>query len=407
MPVKDNLNRLNAARAHRKEVPHESQAHRDSLHGSPRPEQDQAESRLENNNAHEQEPRSKRHHRADDEENVAAQQPAPANPGESVAAQAPGTAEAEEGEPSPEELQAEEATVQAAIGMVPRDEDAGVQARERGSYDADTAIKLYLREIGQVKLLTPQEEIDLAAKIKRGDKKAREDMIKANLRLVVKIAHDYEGLGLPLLDLINEGNIGLMKAVERFDPAKGGKLSTYGSWWIKQSIKRALANQSKTIRLPVHLVDKISKMRRTAMRLQEEFGREPTDDELGEELGITASRVAQLRTAAIRPASLDAPIGDDESNNFAEVVQDENAFTPYEELEDKTVTRMLQEMIKTLDPREATILRYRFGLDGGPEKTLEEVGQKFGVTRERVRQIQNIALSKLRKMIEKLEAVQK
>jgi RNA polymerase primary sigma factor len=314
---------------------------------------------------------------------------------------------AEETEPSAEDLQAEEMTVQAVAGMVPRDEDAGTNGKERTSYDADTAIKLYLREIGQVKLLTPQEEIELAAKIKRGDKKAREDMIKANLRLVVKIAHDYEGLGLPLLDLINEGNIGLMKAVERFDPAKGGKLSTYGSWWIKQSIKRALANQSKTIRLPVHLVDKISKMRRTAMRLQEEFGREPTDDELGEELGITGSRVAQLRTAAIRPASLDAPIGDDESNNFAEVVQDENAFTPYEELEDKTITRMLQEMIKTLDPREATILRYRFCLDGGPEKTLEEVGQKFGVTRERVRQIQNIALSKLRKMIEKLEAVQK
>jgi RNA polymerase primary sigma factor len=277
--------------------------------------------------------------------------------------------------------------------------------RERSSYDADTAIKLYLREIGQVKLLTPQQEIELAAKIKKGDKKAREQMIKANLRLVVKIAHDYEGFGLPLLDLISEGNIGLMKAVERFDPAKGGKLSTYGSWWIKQSIKRALANQSKTIRLPVHLVDKIAKMRRTAMRLQEEFGREPTDDELAGELGISASRVAQMRTAAIRPASLDAPIGDDESNNFAEVVQDENADTPYEQLEEKTVTGMLHEMIKTLDPREATILRYRFGLDGGSEKTLEEVGEKFGVTRERVRQIQNIALNKLRKMIEKLEAV--
>jgi len=277
--------------------------------------------------------------------------------------------------------------------------------RERGSYDADTAIKLYLREIGQVKLLTPDQEVELAAKIKKGDKKAREQMIKANLRLVVKIAHDYEGFGLPLLDLISEGNIGLMKAVERFDPAKGGKLSTYGSWWIKQSIKRALANQSKTIRLPVHLVDKIAKMRRTAMRLQEEFGREPTDDELAGELGISASRVSQMRTAAIRPASLDAPIGDDESNNFAEVVQDENADTPYEQLEEKTVTGMLHEMIKTLDPREATILRYRFGLDGGSEKTLEEVGEKFGVTRERVRQIQNIALNKLRKMIEKLEAV--
>jgi RNA polymerase primary sigma factor len=276
---------------------------------------------------------------------------------------------------------------------------------ERAPYDGETAIKLYLREIGQVKLLTPQEEIDLAARIKKGDKKAREQMIKANLRLVVKIAHDYENFGLPLLDLINEGNIGLMKAVERFDPAKGGKLSTYGSWWIKQSIKRALANQSKTIRLPVHLVDKIAKMRRTALKLQEVFGREPTDEELAEEMGMSASRVAQMRTAAIRPASLDAPIGDDESNNFAEVVQDENANTPYERLEEKTVTNMLREMVKTLDAREATILQYRFGLDGGSEKTLEEVGERFGVTRERVRQIQNIALSKLRKMIEKLEAV--
>ena len=278
---------------------------------------------------------------------------------------------------------------------------------EATRYDGDTAIKLYLREIGQVKLLTPAEEIELAARIKKGDKKAREQMIKANLRLVVKIARDYEGIGLPLLDLISEGNIGLMKAVERFDPKKGGKLSTYGSWWIKQSIKRALANQSKTIRLPVHLVDKISKMRRTAMKLQEDLGREPTDEELAGELGLTASRVAQMRQAAIRPASLDAPIGDEDSNSYAEIVEDENATSPYEDLEDKTVVNMLQDMVKHLDQREATILRYRFGLDGGTEKTLEEVGEKFGVTRERVRQIQNIALRKLRKMIEKLEASKK
>lgn len=293
---------------------------------------------------------------------------------------------------------------ESTVPSVLRERGAAPEPRDRGSYDGDTAIKLYLREIGQVKLLTPLEEIELAARIKKGDKKAREQMIKANLRLVVKIARDYEGLGLPLLDLISEGNIGLMKAVERFDPAKGGKLSTYGAWWIKQSIKRALANQSKTIRLPVHLVDRISRMRRIAMKLHEVLGREPTDEELGEELGMTASRVSQLRTAAIRPASLDAPIGDDESNSFAEVVQDENADTPYQQLEEKTVTAMLQEMVLQLDPREATILRYRFGLDGGTEKTLEEVGQKFGVTRERVRQIQNIALNKLRKMIEKLEA---
>jgi len=269
--------------------------------------------------------------------------------------------------------------------------------------EAESAIKLYLREIGKVDLLTPREEIKLAARIKRGDKKAREHMIKANLRLVVKIARDYEGIGLPLLDLISEGNIGLMKAVERFDPAKGGKLSTYGSWWIKQSIKRALANQSKTIRLPVHLVDKISKMRRAAMRLQEELGREATDEELAEQLDLTPTRVRMMRRASIRPASLDAPIGNDDSNNFSEIVQDENAATPYENLEEKTVTGMLREMVGTLDPREETILRYRFGLDGGSERTLEEVGQKFGVTRERIRQIQNIALRKMRKMIEKLE----
>ena len=255
----------------------------------------------------------------------------------------------------PEEV--EEAT---AVAEPDSEELLAPRERERGSYDGDTAIKLYLREIGQVKLLTPQEEIELAARIKKGDKKAREQMIKANLRLVVKIARDYEGIGLPLLDLISEGNIGLMKAVERFDPAKGGKLSTYGSWWIKQSIKRALANQSKTIRLPVHLVDKISKMRRTSMRLQEELGREPTDDELGEELGISASRVAQMRMAAIRPASLDAPIGDEDSNNFAEVVQDESADTPYDNSKedgDQCCRRS-----SSADHREATILaRVRAG----------------------------------------------
>lgn len=274
---------------------------------------------------------------------------------------------------------------------------------ERARYNSDTAYKLYLREIGQVNLLTPEQEIELAALIKNGDKDARELMIKANLRLVVKIARDYEGFGLPLLDLISEGNIGLMKAVERFDPAKGGKLSTYGAWWIKQSIKRALANQSKTIRLPVHLVDKISKMRRAEMKLHEEFGREPTNEELAIELDTTPLRISQMRNASVRPASLDAPIGDDDSNTFGEIVEDEQAYTPYEQLEEKTVTDMLHDLVDTLDEREITILRYRFGLDGGEEKTLEEVGKKFGVTRERIRQIQNIALRKLRKRIEKIE----
>lgn len=291
----------------------------------------------------------------------------------------------------------------ASVVQVTRDPQPVLGERETEAWDGDSSIKLYLKEIGEIPLLTPQDEIELAARIKKGDKKAREQMIKANLRLVVKIAHDYENYGLPLLDLISEGNIGLMKAVERFDPAKGGKLSTYAAWWIKQAIKRALANQAKTIRLPVHLVDKIARMRRIAMKLQEELGREPSDEELAEELGLSPMRVALMRTAGIRPASLDAPIGDDDNNTYSELIADEQAGSPYDRLEDETVRDMLRDLMKSLEPREAEILSYRFGLDGGPERTLEEVGEKFKVTRERIRQIQNIALRKLRRMIEKLE----
>src|SRR3954470_20295542 len=191
--------------------------------------------------------------------------------------------------------------------------------------DGDLALKRYLQEIGQFPLLTPQQEVELAGKIKKGDAAARERMINANLRLVVTIARDYTNLGLPLLDLISEGNIGLTKAVERFDPKKGAKLSTYAMWWIKQSIKRALANQSKTIRLTVHLVDKVAKVRRVSLQMSDELGREPTDDELGEELGIAGEKVARLRTLGIRPASLDAPIADDDFTEFGQSVGDENA----------------------------------------------------------------------------------
>ncbi|MEI6083843.1 MAG: RNA polymerase sigma factor RpoD/SigA [Verrucomicrobiota bacterium] len=272
--------------------------------------------------------------------------------------------------------------------------------RER---DGDNGIKIYLREIGQVPLLTVKEEIALAAKIKRGDKAARAKMITANLRLVVKIAHDYSNFGLPLLDLISEGNIGLMKAVERFDPAKGGKLSTYGAWWIKQSIKRALANQAKTIRLPVHLVDKISKMRRTAMRMSEQLGRDPTDQELADKLGMPRAKVAQLREISVRPASLDAPIGDDDNTAFGEIVGDDNAVNPFEMLRDKNMREDIRELLAELDPRESEILTSRFGIDGNRPRTLEEVGRKFKITRERVRQIQNIAIHKLRRLMEKQE----
>jgi RNA polymerase primary sigma factor len=276
----------------------------------------------------------------------------------------------------------------------------------REGYDGNTAFNLYLREIGQTPLLTPKEEIVLARRIRKGDKAAREQMIKANLRLVVKIARDYENYGLPLLDLINEGNMGLMKGVERFDPRKGAKLSTYAAWWIKQSIKRALANQSKTIRLPVHVVDKLFHLRKAAAKLQEILGREPSNEELGEELGLSERKIARLREASVSPTSLEAPLGSDEdSNRVADVVADPNADTPYEELEEKTNTSLIRELVSTLPPREQDILRQRFGLNGDNEKTLEEVGEQYGLTRERIRQVQNVALNKLRRKIEDLETV--
>jgi RNA polymerase primary sigma factor len=267
--------------------------------------------------------------------------------------------------------------------------------------DSETSIKIYLREISGTPLLTVQEEIELAARIKQGDQKARAWMIKANLRLVVKIAQDYSNLGLPLLDLISEGNIGLIKAVERFDPGKGGKLSTYSAWWIKQSIKRALANQSKMIRLPVHLVDKIWKMRRVSLQISEELGREPTNEEFAEEIGISSAKLSQLKAVSIRPASLDAPISDDDSTEFAEIVGDEDARTPFELFRDKNMRDELSELLGVLDDRERKIIFERFGLSGGKPKTLEEVGKTFGVTRERIRQLQNIALAKLRRALAK------
>jgi RNA polymerase primary sigma factor len=269
--------------------------------------------------------------------------------------------------------------------------------------ESDPGLNRYLQEIGRIPLLTPQQEIELARKIKKGDAAARERMINSNLRLVVTIARDYTNLGLPMLDLISEGNIGLTKAVERFNPAKGAKLSTYAMWWIKQSIKRALANQSKTIRLPVHLVDKVAKVRRVSLQLSDELRREPTDDELGEELGIAGEKVGRLRSFGVRPASLDASIGDDDSTEFGESVGDENAPTPFERLRDKNLFGEMDGLIGLLDSREKKIISQRFGLDGGKPKTLEDVGKAFGVTRERIRQLQNIALAKLRRALSKKE----
>jgi len=271
--------------------------------------------------------------------------------------------------------------------------------------NGDGAIRIYLREISQIPLLKPRQEFELAVKIKRGDRKARDLMIRSNLRLVVKIAHDYANLGLPLLDLISEGNIGLVKAVDRFNPAKGAKLSTYAAWWIKQSIKRALANQSKTVRLPVHLVDKVSKMRRISLRMSEELGREPTDDELSDEIGIPTRKVSKLKTVSIRPASLDARIKADDSAEFGEIIADPEAQTPFEQLSDDNLRNEVGELLDLLDGRERKIILSRFGLDGGQPKTLEEVGKKFGITRERIRQLQNIALLKLRRALNRKEGL--
>ena len=265
------------------------------------------------------------------------------------------------------------------------------------------SLQIYLQQISEIPLISVQDEIDLASKIKSGDQDAREKMITSNLRLVVKIAKEYSNIGLSLLDLINEGNIGLMKAVERFDPTKGGKLSTYASWWIKQSIKRALANQSKTIRLPIHMVDRVTQIRRTSTSLAERLGRDPTDDELAAEMDLPVSRITHLKAVSQKPASLDSPIGDDDGSILSEVVPDDKSRSPLEHLQSKSLIGDISSVLDQLEPREAEIMRLRFGLEGLDPHTLEEVGEKIGVTRERVRQLQQQALRELRKSMAKME----
>jgi RNA polymerase primary sigma factor len=296
-------------------------------------------------------------------------------------------------------LAPEEPAAQAAPVNVPATPDSVPLESPRG----DT-LQMYLNEIGQVKLLKPEEEIQLAKRIKRGDKRAREQMITANLRLVVKIARDYEGLGLPLLDLINEGNIGLMKGVERFDPNKGAKLSTYAAWWIKQSIMAALANQSKTIRLPAHVVERLAKMRRAEAELHDTFDREPTDQELADHLGLDTRRIRQYRQAAKAPVSLDAPLGEGEPNHISDVVADPNAAAPFDHIVQENDAVLVRDALAGLSARETAILGLRFGLDGAKPKTLEEIGAQFKLSRERIRQIQDEALGKMRAQIEERES---
>ncbi|MCK5803029.1 MAG: RNA polymerase sigma factor RpoD/SigA [Lentisphaeria bacterium] len=265
--------------------------------------------------------------------------------------------------------------------------------------DNDT-MKLYMQNIGQYGLVTRAEEVVLAARIANGEAEARSKLIRSNLRLVVKIAHDFKGLGLPLLDLISEGNIGLMRAVEKFDPTKGAKLSSYAAWWIKQSMRRALANQARTIRIPVQSASKISKIQAARTKLTEELGRDPTDKEIAKEINLTERTVTGLRLGKTTTISLHDPIQHGEDGEFRDIIPDEKTIAPDEIVQEgETLAHMLR-LTCQLDQREQKILKLRFGLNGERPRTLEEVSQTIGRTRERVRQIQNQALEKLRIMLE-------
>ena len=276
-------------------------------------------------------------------------------------------------------------------------------AAKHGSVTKNDSMKVYMHDIGQISLVSKDQEVSLAAQIHGRDHgshdEARATLIEANLRLVVKIAHDFKGLGLPLLDLISEGNIGLMRAVEKFDPSKGAKFSSYAAWWIKQSMRRALANQARVIRIPVQSAGKINKIKSVKMKLAEQLGREPTDDEIAEHLGFSERTVTGLRLADLRTFSLHDPIQQGEEGEFQDIIPDRGAMTPDRILGDEESVHRLLSLLSELDDRERLILQLRFGLDGKRPKTLEEVSQEIRRTRERVRQIQNQALAKLRAML--------
>ena len=270
---------------------------------------------------------------------------------------------------------------------------------EELSTEERSPIRYYLDQIGKTPLLTLEQETALARRVLKGDEAARQQMIQANLRLVVRIAKDYDNFGLSLMDLISEGNFGLIKAVERFDPDKGGKLSTYASWWIKQAIKRALATSGKTIRLPVHMVDRISQMRRVTNQLAAELGREPHNDEIAMAMEIPLAKVVHMKSVANRAASLDQPVGEEGDATLGDLVKDESERTPFETLRGKSDNDEIATMLAALEPREAEILTHRFGMNGESPLTLEEVGERFKLTRERVRQLQQSALMQLRRIM--------
>jgi len=260
----------------------------------------------------------------------------------------------------------------------------------------DDPVRMYLKEIGRVPLLTPEEEIELAERMEKGDESAKRRLAEANLRLVVSIAKRYVGRGMLFLDLIQEGNLGLIKAVEKFDYRKGFKFSTYATWWIRQAITRAIADQARTIRIPVHMVETINKLIRVSRQLLQELGREPTPEEIAKVMEIPVERVREIMKIAQEPVSLETPIGEEEDSHLGDFIPDEDAPAPSEAASYILLKEQLEEVLETLTPREEKVLRLRFGLDDGRTRTLEEVGQEFGVTRERIRQIEAKALRKLR-----------
>jgi len=263
---------------------------------------------------------------------------------------------------------------------------------------ADDSVRLYLREIGKIPLLKPDEELELAYKVKKGSKKAKDKMAEANMRLVVSIAKRYVGRGLDLLDLIQEGNTGLLRAVEKFDPDKGFKFSTYATWWIRQAITRAIADQARTIRIPVHMVETINKLLRTQRRLTQELNREPTNEEIAKEMEIDVDKVEHIMKIKQDISSLDASVREDEEDSvLGDFIEDEDTVTPEESATGSLLKEHVSDMLGVLSEREQKILRLRFGLEDGRSHTLEEVGQEFNVTRERIRQIEAKALAKLRK----------
>ena len=260
----------------------------------------------------------------------------------------------------------------------------------------DDPVRMYLKEIGRVPLLTAEEEIQLAKMIEEGDEYAKRRLTEANLRLVVSIAKRYVGRGMLFLDLIQEGNLGLLKAVEKFDYRKGYKFSTYATWWIRQAITRAIADQARTIRIPVHMVETINKLHRVSRRLLQEFGRDPVPEEIALEMEMPVERVREIMKVAQEPVSLETPIGEEEDSHLGDFIEDEEAPAPPDAASFRLLREQLQEVLYTLAPREEKVLRLRFGIDDGRARTLEEVGQQFGVTRERIRQIEAKALRKLR-----------